>query len=204
MVSTVWMLSMACNKFAPLSPSLPRWADSVGSASRNPELEFLLLPELTLARAVLSCPRSRRDGAGGAQRVAARVAGVAFSEPGWQDDLVEWVEGTADGLVVLSVRLLSFEQPRAVADTLQDITSIMPELFGDGAYRQMAQVDSVLLLACGGSYHAALTELEGCGAGNEVAAIRLYVAHLKAQIDNAYRDGREHAWTRPGFGEMGG
>ncbi|MBS90831.1 MAG: hypothetical protein CMN64_23710 [Sphingobium sp.] len=53
-------------------------------------------------------------------------------------------------------------------------------------------------------YHAALTELEGCGAGNEVAAIRLYVAHLKAQIDNAYRDGREHAWTRPGFGEMGG
>lgn len=50
-----------------------------------------------------------------------------------------------------------FEQPRAVADTLQDITSIMPELFGDGAYRQMAQVDSVLLLACGGSYHAALT-----------------------------------------------
>ncbi|MEM8619070.1 MAG: alpha/beta fold hydrolase [Actinomycetota bacterium] len=31
--------------------------------------------------------------------VAARVAGVAFSEPGWQDDLVEWVGGTADGLV---------------------------------------------------------------------------------------------------------
>lgn len=50
-----------------------------------------------------------------------------------------------------------FEQPRAVADTLQDITSIMPELFGDGAYRQLETVDAVLLLACGGSYHAALT-----------------------------------------------
>lgn len=50
-----------------------------------------------------------------------------------------------------------FEQPRAVADTLQDITSIMPELFGDGAYRQLEAVDAVLLLACGGSYHAALT-----------------------------------------------
>ncbi len=50
-----------------------------------------------------------------------------------------------------------FEQPRAVADTLQDITSIMPELFGDGAYRQLDNVDAVLLLACGGSYHAALT-----------------------------------------------
>ena len=50
-----------------------------------------------------------------------------------------------------------FEQPRAVADTLQDITSIMPELFGDGAWRQLEPVDAVLLLACGGSYHAALT-----------------------------------------------
>ncbi len=50
-----------------------------------------------------------------------------------------------------------FEQPRAVADTLQDVTSIMPELFGDNAWRVFNAVDSVLLLACGGSYHAALT-----------------------------------------------
>ncbi|WP_353190162.1 glutamine--fructose-6-phosphate transaminase (isomerizing) [Pandoraea pnomenusa] len=50
-----------------------------------------------------------------------------------------------------------FEQPRAVADTLQDVTSIMPELFGDTAWRVFNAVDSVLLLACGGSYHAALT-----------------------------------------------
>jgi glucosamine--fructose-6-phosphate aminotransferase (isomerizing) len=50
-----------------------------------------------------------------------------------------------------------FEQPRAVADTLQDITSIMPELFGDGAWRVFNEIDSVLLLACGGSFHAALT-----------------------------------------------
>ncbi|CAH2811797.1 MAG: Glutamine--fructose-6-phosphate aminotransferase [isomerizing] (EC [Candidatus Burkholderia crenata] len=50
-----------------------------------------------------------------------------------------------------------FEQPRAVADTLQDVTSIMPELFGDSAWRVFHSIDSVLLLACGGSYHAALT-----------------------------------------------
>jgi glutamine---fructose-6-phosphate transaminase (isomerizing) len=50
-----------------------------------------------------------------------------------------------------------FEQPRAVADTLQDVTSVMPEWFGDGAWRVFDGVDSVLLLACGGSYHAALT-----------------------------------------------
>ncbi|KWF70304.1 glutamine--fructose-6-phosphate aminotransferase [Burkholderia multivorans] len=50
-----------------------------------------------------------------------------------------------------------FEQPQAVADTLLDVMSIMPELFGDGAWRVFNDVDSVLLLACGGSYHAALT-----------------------------------------------
>jgi glucosamine--fructose-6-phosphate aminotransferase (isomerizing) len=50
-----------------------------------------------------------------------------------------------------------FEQPRAVADTLQDVTTVMPELFGDNAWRVLNTVDSVLLLACGGSYHAALT-----------------------------------------------
>ncbi|AGK48180.1 glutamine-fructose-6-phosphate transaminase [Burkholderia thailandensis MSMB121] len=50
-----------------------------------------------------------------------------------------------------------FEQPRAVADTLLDVTSIMPELFGDRAWRALNAADSVLLLACGGSYHAALT-----------------------------------------------
>jgi glucosamine--fructose-6-phosphate aminotransferase (isomerizing) len=51
----------------------------------------------------------------------------------------------------------TFEQPRAVAETLQDVSSIMPELFGDNAWRVLNMVDSVVLLACGGSFHAALT-----------------------------------------------
>src|SRR5690606_9190685 len=50
-----------------------------------------------------------------------------------------------------------FEQPRAVADTLQDIESITPELFGDGAYRIFREIDRVLILACGTSYYAGLT-----------------------------------------------
>ncbi len=50
-----------------------------------------------------------------------------------------------------------FEQPRAIAETLQEVSSIMPELFGDGAWRVLNTVDSVVLLACGGSFHAALT-----------------------------------------------
>ena len=50
-----------------------------------------------------------------------------------------------------------FEQPRAVGDTLADIDSITPELFGDGAYSVFKEVDQVLILACGTSYYAGST-----------------------------------------------
>jgi glutamine---fructose-6-phosphate transaminase (isomerizing) len=50
-----------------------------------------------------------------------------------------------------------FEQPRAVADTLEGVQSIVPELFGDGAHRVFKEVDSVLILACGTSYYSGCT-----------------------------------------------
>ena len=50
-----------------------------------------------------------------------------------------------------------FEQPRAIADTLEGVTGIMPELFGDRAYKIFQHIDSVLILACGTSYYAGLT-----------------------------------------------
>jgi glucosamine--fructose-6-phosphate aminotransferase (isomerizing) len=50
-----------------------------------------------------------------------------------------------------------FEQPRAVADTLEDVETITPELFGDKAYKIFKQIDRVLILACGTSYYAGLT-----------------------------------------------
>ncbi len=50
-----------------------------------------------------------------------------------------------------------FEQPRAVGDTLQDIESITPELFGDKAHKIFKDIDSLLILACGTSYYAGLT-----------------------------------------------
>jgi len=50
-----------------------------------------------------------------------------------------------------------FEQPRAIADTLEGVTGIMPELFGDKAFGIFKQIDSVLILACGTSYYAGLT-----------------------------------------------
>ncbi|RTL21901.1 MAG: glutamine--fructose-6-phosphate transaminase (isomerizing) [Burkholderiales bacterium] len=50
-----------------------------------------------------------------------------------------------------------FEQPTAIANTLEAITGIAPELFGDGAYRIFKEVDKVLILACGTSYYSGST-----------------------------------------------
>ena len=47
-----------------------------------------------------------------------------------------------------------FEQPRAIADTLDAVEAVTPELFGDGAYRIFKDVDQVLILACGTSYYS--------------------------------------------------
>jgi glutamine---fructose-6-phosphate transaminase (isomerizing) len=50
-----------------------------------------------------------------------------------------------------------FEQPRAIADTLEGVAGITPELFGDGAYGVFKDVDNVLILACGTSYYSGCT-----------------------------------------------
>jgi glutamine---fructose-6-phosphate transaminase (isomerizing) len=50
-----------------------------------------------------------------------------------------------------------FEQPRAIADTLEGVQSITPELFGDGAYSVFKEIDRVLILACGTSYYSGST-----------------------------------------------
>ena len=50
-----------------------------------------------------------------------------------------------------------FEQPRVIGDTLEGVTGIMPELFGDGAFAVFKKIDRVLILACGTSYYAGLT-----------------------------------------------
>jgi glucosamine--fructose-6-phosphate aminotransferase (isomerizing) len=50
-----------------------------------------------------------------------------------------------------------FEQPGAVAATLETVTgaqSVMPQLFGVDADAVLREVDSVLILACGTSFHA--------------------------------------------------
>jgi glucosamine--fructose-6-phosphate aminotransferase (isomerizing) len=49
-----------------------------------------------------------------------------------------------------------FEQPRALADTLDGITEVGPGLFGAAAAAVLPRVRSVLVLACGTSYYSSL------------------------------------------------
>ena len=50
-----------------------------------------------------------------------------------------------------------FEQPAAVADTLEGIEALTPGIFGNGAERALRGAKSVLVLACGTSYYSGLT-----------------------------------------------
>ena len=82
-----------------------------------------------------------------------------------------------------------FEQPRAIADTLEGIEGIVPELFdgpqpqpGHNAHRVFQDIDSVLILACGTSYYS------GCTAKYWLESM----AHIPTQVEVAseyrYRD----------------
>ena len=50
-----------------------------------------------------------------------------------------------------------FEQPQALADTLEGVEGIVPELFGANAAEVLGQIESVHILACGTSYYSGLT-----------------------------------------------
>ena len=49
-----------------------------------------------------------------------------------------------------------FEQPRAIADTLEGVEGFSPSLFGEGAEAIFAQTQRILILACGTSYYAGM------------------------------------------------
>ena len=75
-----------------------------------------------------------------------------------------------------------FEQPRAIADTLEGIEGIVPALFDNPALSQaghaakvFANIDSVLILACGTSYYS------GCVAKYWLESM----AHIPCQVEVA-------------------
>jgi glucosamine--fructose-6-phosphate aminotransferase (isomerizing) len=75
-----------------------------------------------------------------------------------------------------------FEQPRAVADTLEGVQAIVPELFGDGAFPVFKEVDSVLILACGTSYYS------GCTAKYWLEGIAKIPTQVEIASEYRYRD----------------
>jgi len=71
------------------------------------------------------------------------------------------------------------EQPQALADTLESVCnsqSLVPGIFGAEAAKTFADIDSILILACGTSYHAGLVarfwleEIAGIRCNVEVAS----------------------------------
>ncbi len=75
-----------------------------------------------------------------------------------------------------------FEQPRAIADTLEGIEGITPELFGDGAYSVFKAIDNVLILACGTSYYS------GCVAKYWIEAIAKIPCQVEIASEYRYRE----------------
>ena len=77
-----------------------------------------------------------------------------------------------------------FEQPRAIADTLEGVDGIVPEQF-DGhvsAARVFREIDSVLILACGTSYYS------GCTAKYWLESIAKIPTQVEVASEYRYRD----------------
>lgn len=75
-----------------------------------------------------------------------------------------------------------FEQPRAIADTLEGVVHVMPELFGDGAHGVFQQIDKVLILACGTSYYS------GCAAKYWLEGIAKIPTQVEIASEYRYRE----------------
>jgi glucosamine--fructose-6-phosphate aminotransferase (isomerizing) len=83
-----------------------------------------------------------------------------------------------------------FEQPRAIADTLEGVDAIVPELFdasmthpaGSNAHAVFKKIDKVLILACGTSYYS------GCTAKYWLESIAKIPTQVEVASEYRYRD----------------
>ena len=82
-----------------------------------------------------------------------------------------------------------FEQPGAVADTLSGIQAIEPSLFGPGASQVLANIDQVLILACGTSYYS------GCVAQYWLESLAQIPCRVEVASEYRYRDSVPHPRT---------
>ncbi len=90
-----------------------------------------------------------------------------------------------------------FEQPRAIADTLEGLEGIVPELFdgvtqpapGENAHATFQDVDRVLILACGTSYYS------GCVAKYWLEGIAGLPTQVEVASEYRYRTSVPHPKT---------
>jgi glutamine---fructose-6-phosphate transaminase (isomerizing) len=79
-----------------------------------------------------------------------------------------------------------FEQPRAIADTLEGVEGIVPDLFeaqaGSSAAAIFKNIDSVLILACGTSYYS------GCTAKYWLESIAKIPTQVEVASEYRYRE----------------
>jgi glutamine---fructose-6-phosphate transaminase (isomerizing) len=75
-----------------------------------------------------------------------------------------------------------FEQPRAIADTLEGVEGITTDLFGPNAGKSFADIDNVLILACGTSYYS------GCTAKYWLESIAKIATQVEVASEYRYRD----------------
>jgi len=75
-----------------------------------------------------------------------------------------------------------FEQPRAIADTLEGVQGIVPELFGTKAAAVFKEIDKVLILACGTSYYS------GCVAKYWLEGLAKIPCAVEIASEYRYRD----------------
>ena len=82
-----------------------------------------------------------------------------------------------------------FEQPGAVADTLEGIEAITPDIFGPAAQATLAKIDRVLILACGTSYYS------GSVAKYWLEALAQVPCQVEIASEYRYRDSVPHPNT---------
>ena len=82
-----------------------------------------------------------------------------------------------------------FEQPRAIADTLEGVEAITPTLFGQEAEAVFKQIDRVLILACGTSYYS------GSAAKYWLESIAKIPTQVEIASEYRYRDSVPDART---------
>ena len=83
-----------------------------------------------------------------------------------------------------------FEQPRAIADTLEGVEHIVPELFdglnggahSESAFKVFKEIDKVLILACGTSYYS------GCVAKYWLESVAKIPCQVEIASEYRYRD----------------